>query len=104
MPKKFRHIFGEKGVDKMTWKNIVRKQERDMTFMGTEYADDNGDSITFYGSSRTKQATIPKSELNEAIDRYDAETGRTTKRLTQLTMSAGPTSEFTHWAMQNGYN
>lgn len=103
MPKKFRHIFGEKGVDKMTWKNIVRKQERDMTFMGTEYADDNGDSITFYGSSRTKQATIPKSELNEAIDRYDAETGRTTKRLTQLTMSAGPTSEFTHWAMRNGY-
>ena len=71
----------------MTWKNIVRKQERDMTFMGTEYADDNGDSITFYGSSRTKQATIPKSELNEAIDRYDAETGRTTIWLCETDIS-----------------
>jgi hypothetical protein len=101
----------------MTWKNVIRKNElnravneftprtanRDMTFQGTAYADDNGDSITFYGHSRTKQATVPKHELNRAIDRYDADTGRETKRLTQITMSAGPAGEFTEWAMKNGY-
>ena len=87
----------------MTWKNIVRKQERNMAYQGTNYAEDNGDSITFFGRSATDKVTIPKSQLNEAIDRYDADTGRTTKRLTQITMSAGPASEFTSWAMQNGY-
>lgn len=81
----------------MTWEDVIRKKERDLTYVDSEYADEQGNSIVFYGyPDKTKKITIPKSYLNEVIDAYDmAEYGRPfTRSLKQLTVSAIAVNDF----------
>ncbi len=86
----------------MTWKNIVRKQERNMEVGSTNYAKDLGDSVEFGGfMDKSKNVTIPKSQLGEVLDRYEQATGNKIDRLTQITMSSGPSDDFTRWARTN---
>lgn len=81
----------------MTWEDIIRKKERDLTFVDSEYADEQGNSIVFYGNpEKTKRAIISKNYLNEVIDAYDmAEYGRPfTRSLKQLTVNPIAVSDF----------
>jgi len=84
------------------WKNIIRKQERDMEVGSTNYAKDLGDSVKFGGYvDESKNVTIPKSQLGEVLDKYEQATGKKINRLTEITMSDGPTTKFVLWAKQN---
>ena len=82
----------------MTWKEIL-KQEIDMT-VGDGYAKDLGDSVQFGRyEDRNKNIVVGKSALRSILERYNKEVRAKEgmpplQRLTQITMSAGPTSDF----------
>ena len=82
----------------MTWKEIL-KQEIDMT-VGDGYAKDLGDSVQFgQYEDRNKNIVVGKNALVTILDRYNREVRAREgmppiQRLTQITMSSGPTRDF----------
>jgi len=87
-----------KEVNKMSWKNTIRKTERDLTVGSTNYAKDLGDSVEFGGyTDASKNVTVPKDQLNDLLERYN----NTIQRLTQITMKGGNTDNFVRWLREN---
>ena len=79
------------------WKEIL-KQEIDMT-VGDGYAKDLGDSVQFGRyEDRNKNIVVGKSALRSILKRYNLERFKKgmppLQRLTQITMSSGPTDDF----------
>lgn len=97
MPKKFHHIFGEKRVDNMNWKDELRKQQIDMK-VGDGYAKDLGENIQFGEGGQS--VTIDKGTVPHLVARFRKETQPNMpplERLTQITMSSGQTDNFVAW-------
>lgn len=101
MPKKFRHNFGEKGVDKMTWKHELRKQQIDMNVGSTNYAKDLGNSVQF--GEGNNSVTIDKGTIPHLVEQFVQSGGyfKPITRLTQITMSSGTTDDFVRWYKQH---
>ena len=76
----------------MSWKNTLRKQELNMDIGSTNYAKDNGDSVTF-----KNKVTVSKDVLGQMVKEYDP----SIVRMTQITMSSGMTDKFVMWLEKN---
>ena len=89
----------------MSWKKIL-KEEIDMT-VGDGYAVDLGDSVQFgQYEDRNKNIVVGKSALRSILQRYNEEVRvkkglSPIKRLTQITMSNGPTRDFMRFLNEN---
>ena len=82
----------------MNWKDELRKQKIDMKVGDTAYAKDLGDSVQF--GEGTNSVTIGKGAIPHLVALFRKETqpnSRPLERLTQITMSSGPTDEFVRW-------
>lgn len=90
----------------MDWKNTLRKRDaplkRDLRVGDTSYAKDKGDHILFIGIRSPEQdIKVPKAGLDQVLDEYERDANRKIDRLTQITMSDGPTNNFMRWYRQN---
>jgi hypothetical protein len=81
----------------MNWKDELRKQQIDMN-VGSGYAKDLGDSVQF--GEGNNSVTIDKGTIPHLVARFRKETQPNMpplERLTQITMSSGPTDDFVRW-------
>jgi hypothetical protein len=75
-----------------------------MSVGSTNYAKDLGERVEFGGySDKSKNVVVPKDRLPALIEAFVKEkrNGRPIERLTEITMSAGPTDDFVRFLRQN---
>jgi len=85
----------------MTWKDELRKQQLDMK-VGDGYAKDLGNSVQF--GEGNNSVTIDKGTIPHLVAQFRKETEPNLpplERLTQITMSSGPTDKFIAWYKQH---
>ena len=79
-------------------------KKMDMKVGSTNYAKDLGESVEFGGySDKSKNVVVPKSRLPALIEAFAKQRrgGRPIERLTEITMSAGPTDDFVRFLRKN---
>tara|TARA_Y100000593_G_scaffold56609_1_gene105599 strand:+ start:3693 stop:4040 length:348 start_codon:yes stop_codon:yes gene_type:complete len=78
----------------------VGESNIDLDIGSTNYAKDLGDAISFGGYvDESMNAVIPKNQLASVVEAFDksGEYFKPITKLTQITMSNGPTNEFVSW-------